>query len=442
MNAKPKARVAILGCGNPARKWHLPTLSELAKRGEIEFAGICEMDAKLGAEMAAQYEVPHYLSLEEMLDRDRNIQVVDVVTADPLHHVLACQVAEAGRHVIVEKPMALTLPACDAIIDACRRNSVHFEVAENYFRMPKQRMILKLIDEGVLGDIVRVYFMEPKRELPFEPAVTHGTLGRPISGFGKTGGMCMDMGAHRLSQLRLYAGSQPVQIAGTVRKYRADPSILAEDWAHAVIDFESGALGIYETSRVGELQKYCQITGTLGGILDKDTFGEALPLRLLDGETWRDVLVTTERRNIDGVNVVVEHAHSPIENKGIDTGGERFKLLNVLDPKFRPENYKKADGAPLRLFDAAGVKVDLSKRSHEDMGFWHRNVDYNEVIFCFRGALRWETEMGTVILKEGDMMVIPKGITHRSALCEDSAEENILLELKVRDELVYVGDDQ
>ena len=181
---------------------------------------------------------------------------------------------------------------------------MHFEVAENYFRMPKQRMILKLIDEGVLGDIVRVYFMEPKRELPFEPAVTHGTLGRPISGFGKTGGMCMDMGAHRLSQLRLYAGSQPVQIAGTVRKYRADPSILAEDWAHAVIDFESGALGIYETSRVGELQKYCQITGTLGGILDKDTFGEALPLRLLDGETWRDVLVTTERRNIDGVNVV------------------------------------------------------------------------------------------------------------------------------------------
>ena len=149
-----------------------------------------------------------------------------------------------------------------------------------------------------------------------------------------------------------------------------------------------------------------------------------------------------ERITIDGVNVVVEHAHSPIENKGIDTGGERFKLLNVLDPKFRPENYKKADGAPLRLFDAAGVKVDLSKRSHEDMGFWHRNVDFHEIIFCFKGALRWETEMGTVILKEGDMMVIPKGITHRSALCEDSAEENILLELKVRDELVYVGDDQ
>lgn len=150
----------------------------------------------------------------------------------------------------------------------------------------------------------------------------------------------------------------------------------------------------------------------------------------------------TERVTIDGVNVVLQHAHSPIENAGIEAGAERFRVLNILDPRFRPENYKKADGAPLRLFDAGSVMVDLSKRSHEDMGFWHRNVDYHEIIFCFKGALRWETEMGTVILREGDMMVIPKGITHRSALCEDSADENILLELKIKDELVYVGDKQ
>ncbi|MEJ2120165.1 MAG: hypothetical protein P8Z76_05520, partial [Alphaproteobacteria bacterium] len=68
-------------------------------------------------------------------------------------------------------------------------------------------------------------------------------------------------------------------------------------------------------------------------------------------------------------------------------------------------------------------------------------VDYHDVIFCVRGALKWETEMGTVTLKEGEMILIPKGITHRSMLCEESEAENVLLELKVRDELVYVGDD-
>ena len=152
--------------------------------------------------------------------------------------------------------------------------------------------------------------------------------------------------------------------------------------------------------------------------------------------------VRREVITIDGSTVTLELAASPIENLGVTSGQEKFKRLDVFDPKFRPENYNKPDGAPLRLFDSAPVKIDLSKRSKEDMGFWHRNVDYHEVIFCVRGALRWETEMGTVVLKTGEMILIPKGITHRSMLCEESEEENVLLELKVRDELVYVGDNK
>ena len=100
----------------------------------------------------------------------------------------------------------------------------------------------------------------------------------------------------------------------------------------------------------------------------------------------------------------------------------------------------KADGTPLRMFDSPSVKIDLSKRSKEDMGFWHRNVDFHEVIICFRGALRWETEMKTVTLHAGEILVIPKGITHRSMLCDESEAENILIELKVRDLLTFVGD--
>ncbi len=150
---------------------------------------------------------------------------------------------------------------------------------------------------------------------------------------------------------------------------------------------------------------------------------------------------TREVVTIDGVTVTLRHPVSPIDNASVEDGSAMLRHLDVLDPRFRPENYNKADGAPLRLFDSDGVKIDLSKRSREDMGFWHRNVDYHEVIFCFRGALRWETEMGTVTLRAGEMIVIPKGISHRSMLCPDSVDENILLELKVRDALTYVGDE-
>ncbi len=145
---------------------------------------------------------------------------------------------------------------------------------------------------------------------------------------------------------------------------------------------------------------------------------------------------------IDGTNVTIEMKNNPIDNLGVLTGNELFHYLSIFDSKYQPSNYNKADGSPLRLFDSQPVKIDVSKRSKEDMGFWHRNVDYHEVIICIRGALRWETEMRTVILKAGEMIVIPKGISHRSMLCEDSLEENVLIELKVKDKLNYVGDNK
>ena len=73
------------------------------------------------------------------------------------------------------------------------------------------------------------------------------------------------------------------------------------------------------------------------------------------------------------------------------------------------------------------------------MGFWHRNIDAHEIIFCVKGALKWETEMGVKIMHPGDMLFIPKGIGHRSMLCEDSTDDNVLIELKIADELTYVG---
>lgn len=170
----------------------------------------------------------------------------------------------------------------------------------------------------------------------------------------------------------------------------------------------------------------------------------AVPTHVPHAETAavrpQDAAVKREVVTIDGVNITLPLAVSPVENLGVENGTALLSFLSLLDPKFRPANYDKADGSPLRLFDSPTLRIEVSKRSKESMGFWHRNIDWHEVIICFRGALFWETELGSVTLHEGEMIVIPKGITHRSALCEESAEENILIELKVRDKLTYVGD--
>jgi hypothetical protein len=147
-----------------------------------------------------------------------------------------------------------------------------------------------------------------------------------------------------------------------------------------------------------------------------------------------------ERVTIDGRNVILHHDDNPVKHVAVADYAEIFRLINIFSEKFTPSNIDKADGTPLRLYDSPKVKVDVSKRRKHDMSFWHRNVDAHEIILCIRGALRWETEMGTRIMREGDMLFIPRGIGHRSMLCEESTEDNVLLELKIADELKYVGE--
>ena len=225
------AKVALVGCGRPAQRWHLPTLAELAKRGRLAFVAVCDLDEALAARVGREYGVPHYTDVEQMLERHKDVLAVDIVTGDPSHHALARLVAEHGRHVLVEKPMAVTLPCCDVIVAACRANGVHFEVAENYFRMPKQRLIAQLLRAGVLGDVVRVHFVEPKgrRFRPFNADAETKGLERPFSRFASYSGLLLDMGAHRFSQLRLYAQSAPRRIVAALRKYRPHPEFVHTD---------------------------------------------------------------------------------------------------------------------------------------------------------------------------------------------------------------------
>ncbi|WP_454917970.1 cupin domain-containing protein [Xanthobacter sediminis] len=149
----------------------------------------------------------------------------------------------------------------------------------------------------------------------------------------------------------------------------------------------------------------------------------------------------TEKVTINGRNVVIAHHQPPVDNAGVLENGDIFRLINVFDEKFAPTNATRADGTPLRLFTSPRTKVDVSKRRKEDMSFWHRNIDAHEIIFCVKGALAWETELGNVTMKPGDMLFIPKGIAHRSRLAPESSDENVLIELKIADDLEYVGED-
>ena len=302
-----KAKIASVGCGWVAKRWHLPTIAELTKRGDLDYVAVCDVDADTAREAGETYGLPYYTDVEEMLEKHSDIDVVDISTGDYEHHTVAKMAAERKMHPIVEKPMAPTLACCDVIIDSCRENGVHFEVAENYFRMPGDRIIIKLIQEGVLGDIARVHFIEPFGRRPFvQGAGKPRGIESPISTFTSHSGVCIDMGVHRMSQIRFYAQSEPKRITGITKQFAPSPNDnVYEDWGHAIIEFESGAVGIYETSRVGEETiKYRQIMGTKGVITDVDFWTADFPLRALVNGEMKDIPIETERHQVDGVDVL------------------------------------------------------------------------------------------------------------------------------------------
>ncbi len=301
-----KAKIASVGCGWVAKRWHLPTIAALTKQGHLDYVAVCDADAAAAQEAGETYNLPYYTDITEMLGRHPNIDVVDITTGDYTHHTLAKIVAEHKMHPIVEKPMAPTLPCCDIIVETCAKNGTHFEVAENYFRMPGDRIIVKLIKEGVLGDIMRVHFIEPFGRGRFvEGAGPPQGIRSPVSTFRSHSGVCIDMGVHRMSQLRFYAQSEPKRISGLTRQFAPKPNAVFEDWGHALIEFESGAIGVYETSQVGEETiQYRQIMGTRGVITDTDFWTTDFPLRTLVNGEMTDVPIEQERHRVDGVDVL------------------------------------------------------------------------------------------------------------------------------------------
>ncbi|MXV82030.1 Gfo/Idh/MocA family oxidoreductase [Candidatus Poribacteria bacterium] len=302
-----KAKIASVGCGWVAKRWHLPTIAELTKRGDLDYVAVCDIDEDTARAAGEEYGLPYYTDVEQMLEKHSNIDVVDISTGDYEHHTIAKIAAEHKMHPIVEKPMAPTLTCCDVIIDSCEKNGVHFEVAENYFRMPGDRIIIKLIQEGVLGDIARVHFIEPFGRRPFEQGAGKPRgIESPISTFTSHSGVCIDMGVHRMSQLRCYAQSEPKKITGITKQFApSSNNNVYEDWGHAVIEFESGAVGVYETSRVGEETiKYRQIMGTKGVITDTDFWTADFPLRVMENGEMKDIPIETERHHVDGVDVL------------------------------------------------------------------------------------------------------------------------------------------
>lgn len=237
MTEIPKLGVALIGCGRIAKRH-----ADLLGGGHIRDArlvAVCDVREERALRLAEPYGVPTYVDMHEMA-RAGGIDVFVVLTESGLHaeHVIA--LAPYGKHIVVEKPMALTLDDADAMIDACDRNGIKlFVVKQNRFNVPVQKL-RSALDEGRFGKLVlgTVRVRWCRTQAYYDQDAWRGT-------WALDGGVLSNQASHHVDLLEWMMGDVDSVFA---RSTTALVDIEAEDTAVVLLRFRSGALGIIEAT--------------------------------------------------------------------------------------------------------------------------------------------------------------------------------------------------
>jgi UDP-N-acetyl-2-amino-2-deoxyglucuronate dehydrogenase len=289
MSNNPGVKLAFLGCGAMA-KAHWRGIQDYAP--QIKVTAIVDIDLGRASEMAAQTGGQVFSSLEIALEQG-DFDAVDIMLPHNLHVQAAIQAFAAGKHVILEKPMATTLDGCERILAAAKAAGTVFMVAEQSQYWPDAIKIQQLIQGGALGEIitVRANYVDvvdawwgPK---PWRYDIA-------IAG----GGICIDGGIHWIRPLRMWLGEidEVVAVLGYPLK-----EMQGESLAHAIFRFQSGKLAVFQALRAdtpdAPAEDFC-ITGTEGIIItEKGSWGRSALLYDNHHPQGHEIITTGKNRD-------------------------------------------------------------------------------------------------------------------------------------------------
>jgi myo-inositol 2-dehydrogenase / D-chiro-inositol 1-dehydrogenase len=263
-----KVRIGIVGSRFQA---DCIAASVKATPDEAEVVGVASPTPGNAEAFARRHGVPAFYSDYREMLRDRSIEMVSIAAPNRLHAQITIDAARAGKHVVCEKPLCITLEEADAMIDACATAGVLLLYAEELFFAPKYVKAKQMADEGAFGRIHLVKQSE-KHSGP------HSDWFWDIEQSG--GGALMDLGCHGIAFCWWFLGKPNVrsvyaQLSTQVHGART----LGDDEAITIIEFENGAVGLVENSwnRPGGMDDSIEVFGAKGQTYADMLMGNALP---------------------------------------------------------------------------------------------------------------------------------------------------------------------
>ncbi len=263
-----KVAVGIIGSGFEA-DIHAASFQIMPEEAEV--VAVASPTPGHAEDLARRYGIPRvFRDYREML-AERDIEMVTIAAPNYLHAEMTAAAAGAGKHVVCEKPLAITLEEADAMIEACNRAGVLLLYAEELFFTPKYVKAKEMAGQGAFG---RVHLVK-QSEKHFGP---HSPWFWDVDLSG--GGVLMDMGCHGIAFCSWFLGRPPIRsvYAHLATCVHGDKTV-GEDEAICVVEFANGAMGLVENSwaRRGGMDDRIEVFGDAGLTYANLHMGNALP---------------------------------------------------------------------------------------------------------------------------------------------------------------------
>ncbi|WLR52987.1 Gfo/Idh/MocA family oxidoreductase [Bacillus tianshenii] len=248
---------AIVGCGHIAKK-HAKAISDAEG---ANFYAVCDMVPEAMKPYEEEYGVKAYTELTDLC-QDPEVDVVNICTPSGLHAPLALEAARNKKHVVIEKPITLTLEDADAIIEACRENNVKLSVVHpNRFR-PVMMKLKNALDKGYFGKLshINATVRWNRNQEYYDQAEWRGTK-------SMDGGVLMNQAIHNLDLMLWLAGDIEEVRSMSATRLR---NIEAEDVSAGVVRFKNGSLGVVEAATTiypTNLEETISIFGETGTVM-------------------------------------------------------------------------------------------------------------------------------------------------------------------------------
>lgn len=350
-----RLRIALVGVGNRGRGTYLPIIQTM--KDDLELVAVCDEREELVAEVGEEAGVPAFTNVAEMV-LGAKPDLAAVVITPSNNHQAGVPLSELGVSYVTETPLDTSLDRCDEMIAAAEQFGTKIEVAENYYRVPSERIKRAMILEGVFGEIHTAYN-------DFRGHGYHG-VGLIRSYIGLDVGVTRAFGFTRKRDVRehTYRGNTPT----------------SEQWQHGVIEFENDSMGVFNFSSLSygsPLRRYntSKFFGERGLCISEDA-------AILDDAAEETRPITVERRThtVDGREVLAALVadtptpvtwENPLRNYPLSDGqiSVASELLSITDavrndtdPEYGYANGRldrEVDLAISRSWSNGGVAVDL-----------------------------------------------------------------------------------